>query len=146
MNFQLIKISTSRIGSQSTIEIHNGKPVYISSLARTIMDAVYEWSRFNSLPTAYKWLNDYIDDKKIIDELIQITLRYANIATKRRIDYTLEKLTPKNKSIPLIQQQFKSAQGWITLDPTQKAIGKTNKKWRIIDNVNFLICSTYRAK
>lgn len=134
--FQLIKVPASRIGSQNNIELHDGKSVRISSLARTIMDAVYEWSRFNTLPIAYKWIEDYINDKKTINELIHVTLQFANIATQRRIGYTLEKLNIKSKSIQLIQKQFKATQGWIPLDPTQKAIGRSNTKWRIIDNVN----------
>lgn len=136
LRFQFIKVPPSRIGSHNVIELPDGKNVVMSSLARTLMDAVYEWSRFNTIPTAYKWIENYINDTGTINELIQVTSQFTNIATKRRIGYTLERLNLKTKKIYFLQKQLKSTKGWVALDPTQKATGKTNDKWRIIDNVN----------
>jgi hypothetical protein len=50
------------------------------------MDAVYDWSRFNSLPRGYEWIKEEIkNEPKLASELIEATAKYGNMATIRRI-------------------------------------------------------------
>ena len=36
-----------------------------SSRARTLVDAVYDWSRFGSLPRAYEWVRADLKKKRV---------------------------------------------------------------------------------
>src|ERR1051326_3830333 len=50
LNVQLILVPPNRMGGWTTINLPNGKSVQIATLARTILDAIYDWPRFNTLP------------------------------------------------------------------------------------------------
>ena len=132
--FQLIKMSVDRIGAREIIKLADEKEVYISNLARTIVDAIYDYSRFNTLPTAYGWIQKYQHDLTFIKELINVTCDYANINTMRRIGYFLEKIGIEDKLTNRILLKLKKTQGWIPLIPTNKMKGVTDKKWAVIDN------------
>ena len=54
------------------------------------MDAVYDWSRFNSLPRGYGWIKVKIENEsELASELVDITAKYGNMATIRRTGYLL---------------------------------------------------------
>ncbi len=49
----LIKVANDRLG-ETEEAILGGERVLYSSRVRTLVDAVYDWSRFNSLPRGYE--------------------------------------------------------------------------------------------
>src|ERR1700722_18408303 len=52
----LIKVADSRLGATEVVKTPDGIDVVYASKARSLMDAVYDWSRFNTLPQAYNWM------------------------------------------------------------------------------------------
>ena len=52
MALTLIKVADKRLGSTDKVETAEGQTAVYSSRVRTLLDAVYDWSRFNSLPRA----------------------------------------------------------------------------------------------
>jgi predicted transcriptional regulator of viral defense system len=50
----LIKVADDRLGATEKIQTAEGLTAVYSSRGRTLVDAVYDWSRFNSLPRAYQ--------------------------------------------------------------------------------------------
>jgi len=55
------------------------------------MDAVYDWARFNTLPQAYGWIRAEIAiDDTLAAQLINVSLRYGNQGTLRRLGKLLE--------------------------------------------------------
>ncbi len=87
----LIKVSSKRLGSTEKIKTSEGQLAAYSSRVRTLMDGVYDWSRFDSLPRAYSWIRSDLEAKRITaEELVKITLRYGNAGTIRRIGALLE--------------------------------------------------------
>ena len=55
------------------------------------MDAVYDWSRFNSLPRGYDWIRaDLARDSGQPRRLSAVALRYGNVSTLRRLGKLLE--------------------------------------------------------
>ncbi len=63
-----------------------------SSRTRTLVDAVYDWSLFNTLPRAYDWIRRELASKRVKpSELVKITLQYGDIGTIRRIAALLER-------------------------------------------------------
>ncbi len=134
LSLQLIKVNGSRIGGRDIIKLSDEKFVYISNFGRTLMDSVYEWSRFNTLPIAYKWISTYINNENILSQLIQATLKYSNVATKKRIGFILEKNCVSGLHLKKILGKIPHAKGWVVLDPNRPSKGKIIKKWGIIDN------------
>lgn len=137
LRIQFIKTATSRLGGSVEYSVpHKNIKVNFASLARTLLDSVNDWSRYNSLPDAYKWMRSCIKDQSTIDELIIITKKYANKSTLRRIGYILEKVGVSETKLKPLIKKYKASQDWVVLDPTGGYKGATNKKWGIIDNVN----------
>ena len=62
-----------------------------SSRTRALIDAVYDWSRFNTLPRAYDWIRRELAAKRVKPrELVTLTLQYGDIGVIRRIAALLE--------------------------------------------------------
>ena len=133
--FQFIKISARRIDGHNEIELPDNQKVNFSSLPRALVDAVYDWHRFNTLPKAYSWISKAVNDPLILKALVTCTLNFTNIATVRRIGYILERFGANQKMLNSLEYTLKQTSAWIPLNPNAKNQGKTNKTWRIIDNV-----------
>jgi predicted transcriptional regulator of viral defense system len=132
--FQFIKILDERLGAIKEVATPQGANLKYSSKARTLVDAVYDWSRFNSLPRGYKWIKDEISmDSKFETKLVETTIRYGNQATIRRIGYLLDPIDKNrnNKNLLMQLSKTKSLIPWI---PNKKARGKINRKWGLIVN------------
>ena len=52
----LIKVAAERLGDTEQVPTAEGLTAVYSSRVRTLVDAVYDWSRFNSLPRAFGWI------------------------------------------------------------------------------------------
>ena len=86
--FQFIKVADARLGAVNAVRTQDTEILY-SSKARTLMDAVYDWSRFNSLPRGYGWIKQETkDDPKLAAELIEATIKYDE-GVKSLIDLSL---------------------------------------------------------
>ncbi|MBI4588741.1 MAG: hypothetical protein HY725_07865, partial [Candidatus Rokubacteria bacterium] len=73
----LIKVADERLESTEEVETAEGLKAVYSSRVRTLVDAVYDWSRFNSLPRAYQWMRDDLGAKRVkAAELVSVSLRY----------------------------------------------------------------------
>ena len=80
----LIKVADERLGDTEEVRTAEGLTAVYSSRVRTLVDAVYDWSRFNSLPRAYEWIRAELAAGRVVAaELIRITLRYGDIGTIR---------------------------------------------------------------
>jgi len=91
--FSFIKVTKKRLGGTTVVDTREGTGVIYSSKVRTLMDAVYDWSRFNSLPQGYNWIRQEISlEPGLAVELIKVTIKYGNQATVRRIGCLLEML------------------------------------------------------
>ncbi len=99
------------------------------------MDAVYDWSRFNSLPRGYEWIKGTIKkEPKFGSELIEVTTKYGNIATTRRIGYLLDTLGMKQEMINRLRIQLGASSSLIPWIPGRSSRGPINRKWGIIIN------------
>jgi len=136
VSLRLIKVSDERIGGFTNINTDKQTFVNIASLARTVLDAVYDWKKYNSLPQAYDWISSYKKDKNFIDELIKQTAEYGNVITIRRIGYCIELLGFNESITAPLQKKLISKTGWVLYNPLGPKKGKTNKRWRIINNEN----------
>lgn len=135
LTFQFIKISDERLGSINVLRTPEGVGVNCSSKERTLMDAVYDWSRFNSLPRGYDWINQEVKkDFKLASKLVETTIQYGNQATVRRIGYLLDTLVQNSRTINKHQCQLSNSKALIPWIPVNPPKGTANRKWGVIVN------------
>ena len=133
--FQFIKVADERLGAVNALRTREDMEMNYSSKARTLMDAVYDWSRFNSLPRGYEWIKEEIkNEPKLASELIEATAKFGNMATIRRIGYLLDTLGLNPKIMNRLRRQLSTSSSLIPWIPGRSAKGSINRKWGIIDN------------
>ncbi len=135
LSFQFIKTSKARLGSVNTVSVRGGGEIFYSSRPRTLMDAVYDWSRFNSLPQAYAWIRgELAKNSNMVSDLVKVVLTYGNQATVRRIGYLLDVLVQPSKYTKQLQRCLSDSRSLIPWVPSKPARGTADRKWRIIVN------------
>lgn len=135
LSFQFIKVAEDRLGSINFVRTREGVDVLYSSKTRTLMDAVYDWSRFNGLPRGYKWIKGAIkNEAELASKLIEVTAKYGNMATIRRIGYLLDTLVSDPNMMNQLQSKLSTSNSLIPLMPGRSAKGIINRKWGIIIN------------
>ena len=133
--FQFIKVADDRLGAVKAVRTWEDTEMIYSSKARTLMDAVYDWSRFNSLPRGYDWIKGEIKNApKLVSELTEVTARYGNMATIRRIGYLLDNCLQNSRMINRLQRQLRASSSLVPWIPGRSAKGAINRKWGIIVN------------
>ena len=135
LSFRFIKTSRERLGGTHRVRTAEGVDMVYSSRARTLMDAVYDWSRFDSLPRGYEWIRREIRARpRITPDLVDMTVRFGNLATARRIGYLLEELDRSARSTKPLQCCLTDSRSLIPWIPGKPARGSINRRWGIIVN------------
>lgn len=131
----LIKVARDRLGSVENVRMPAGETVVYSSRARTLVDAVYDWSRFDSLPEAYDWIRKDLEAGRITaDELARVAMRFGNMGTIRRLGVILERLDASSVSLSRLERALTATTAKIPLVPTAPACGPLAKKWGVVIN------------
>ena len=132
--FVFIKLAVARLGG--TIEPPaQGEPgVPLTDIARTLVDAVCDWSRFNTLPRAYRWIVRAVQqDAGLPPRLADYTRRYGNIATGRRLGCLLERLGADQSTLQALRKYIGNAKSVIPWIPRWPATGPVSP-WGVIVN------------
>lgn len=132
----MIKVSDDRLGA--TEEVATGgdgaKAIY-SSRVRSLVDAVRDWSWFDTLPRAFEWIKNELESKRVAaDELISMTLRFGNSGTTRRMGALLESQKVSKSLLLKLERglvQSKSLVSWV---PNRSRRGSINKRWGVVLN------------
>jgi len=132
--FILIKVAKHRLGGAIDLELPDGTQVKISGLARTLMDAVYDWDRFNTLPRAYNWIRSQKNNSTVINELAKLTIQYGNSGTMRRIGWILETCQASPHILRKLKAELTKTRSLIPLVPTLPDRGDINRDWGVIVN------------
>ena len=131
----LIKVADARLGDTTDVVTRDGEKAIYSSRTRSLVDAVYDWSRFNSLPRAYEWIrNDMITKRFDIEELVKITLRVGNTGTIRRIGMLLEREGVEEPLLRMLEQALNQTRSMIPWIPSLPKRGKFNRRWGVVIN------------
>jgi len=131
----LIKVADERLGSAEEVRTSEGLKAVYSSRARTLLDAVYDWSRFNSLPRAYDWLRGELAAKRITPaELVSVTLRYGDKGTIRRMGALLEREGVAGPLLKKLQRALPPSTSLIPWISTYPKRGTVNRRWGVVIN------------
>jgi len=133
-----VKVPAERLGSFVELDLPSDPKVKrrMGSLARIILDAVYDHTRFGTLPKAYRWIEQRKNDSRFIKELVNLSLRYGNVATNRRIGWLLERIGVALAFYQPLLKSLKPSTSFIPADPIAPKKGKTNMRWNIVENFN----------
>ena len=131
----LIKVAPDRLGDTEQVTTPSGETMVYSSRVRTLVDAVFDWSRFDTLPRAYDWIRADLNAGRIHpDDLAQSILRYGNLGTIRRIGAVLEKAGMGERVLKRLAGALTPVASKIPLVPGRSVRGAFLKRWGIVDN------------
>ena len=131
----LIKVADVRLGSTEEVESADGQTAIYASRVRTLVDSVYDWSRFDSLPRGYDWIRADLAAGLIEpEELVTATLRYGDKGTIRRMGVLLERENIGEAILKKLEGALKPTIGLISWIPTKPRRGTVNRRWGILFN------------
>jgi predicted transcriptional regulator of viral defense system len=131
----LIKVDISRLGDTEEFQTAEGVTAVYSSRTRTLVDAVYDWSRFNSLPRAYEWIKNELHEARVdAKTFVNATLRYGDTGTLRRIGVLLDSEGVEDKLLHQLEKALKPTTALIPWIPTKPKRGKINRRWGVVLN------------
>jgi len=131
----LIKVADERLGDTEQERTQGGDTLTYSSRVRTLVDAVYDWSRFNSLPRGYAWIRNDIDARRITAaDLARVTLRYGNLTTIRRMGALLEGMGVDDTLWMELERAFGRPTSVIPWIPTRPRAGTVSRRWGVLLN------------
>ena len=136
----LIKVSDDRLGGTEVVRTPDGLDAVYATRARALVDAVYDWSRFDTLPRAYEWIEwEASSDEGFAADIVQATIRFGNQGTLRRIGATLERLAAPEPLLRRLERALRPSSSFIPMVPTaakrgKPEQGKTSRRWGVVFN------------
>jgi len=131
----LIKVDRNRLGDTEEVTTSEGWKAVYSSRVRTLFDAVYDWSRFNSLPRAYGWIRSELSRRRIdAPRLVETTLKYGDKGAIRRIGALLDREGVEAKLLRKLESAAPQTSSLIPWIPTLPKRGTVNRRWGVVIN------------
>ena len=135
VQLSLIKVADHRLGAVEKETASDGTVAVYASRVRTLVDAVYDWSRFNGLPRAYRWIRGELKAKRVQPgELVSITLRYGDKGTLRRMGALLERLNMPAQLLRKLERALPPSTSPIPWIPTAPKRGPVEQRWGVVLN------------
>lgn len=133
--FVFIKTLPDRLGASVTLETTDGIRTMMASKARSLLDAICDWSRYNTIPRAYRWIAEEVEnDAGHGAELVQVATKFGNRGTRRRLGYLLELCGLEDHLLEKLRKNLGSSKSLIPWVPGKPARGTVNKDWGLIVN------------
>ena len=135
ISLTLIKVADARLGDTEESTTREGLIVAYSSRVRTLVDAVYDWARFGSLPRGYTWITSELAERRVTPAaVVAATLRYGDLGTIRRIGAQLEGKGINARLVQKLEDALPDSTGTIPWIPTMAKRGTLNRRWGVIMN------------
>jgi len=131
----LIRVADARLGGTETLMNAAGQGAVYGSRTRTLVDAVYDWSRFDSLPRAFEWIRRELASGRVsAQDLVTEALRYGDMGTRRRIGALLEREGIQEGTLRKLERALSPSKGLIPWIPTRPKRGKISRRWGVVLN------------
>lgn len=135
VQLRLVKVADQRLGATDLVKTPDGRTLVYASKPRALMDAVYDWSRFNTLPRAYGWIRNELEkDSRLAAELVSVSLQYGNQATLRRMGYLLENAGALEPLLRKIESKLRPTTSLIPWIPARPKRGRASIRWKVVVN------------
>jgi len=134
-DFIFIKTDAKRLGSAKNLKTPDGADAVMVTKSRALVDAVYDWSRYNTLPRAYKWIEAVLQkEPAFADKLISDALQYGNKGTIKRIGYLLDQFGISEERLRKMKRRLGTNRSLIPWIASEPAKGSVNRDWGLIVN------------
>lgn len=131
----LIKLAESRLGGTDLVKTPDGLEVPYSSKARSLVDAVYDWPRFGSLPDAYEWIRRELQkDERLASALVENCLAFGNQGTIRRVGKALEREGVRETLLRKLERALRPSSSFIPWIPGRAKRGTIDRRWGVVVN------------
>ena len=131
----LIKVTDERLGGIERVKADDGEVAVYSSRSRTLVDAVYDWSRFDGLPRAYGWIQEELRSGRVsATQLVNDTVQYGNQGTMRRIGALLERHRVREALLKRLEKALHPSTSLIPWIPSRPKRGKVCQRWGVVNN------------
>jgi predicted transcriptional regulator of viral defense system len=131
----LIKLTDERLGESEVVQTPDGIGAVYSSRVRSLVDAVYDWPRFNSLPRGYDWIRAELRREPAMGrEIVRVALRYANVSTLRRLGKLLEREGVEERLLGKLEGKLKPSSALIPWIPSIPKRGTVDRRWGVVVN------------
>lgn len=131
----LIKVADRRLGETEDVKTPEGLTAVYASRPRTLMDAVYDWSRFNGLPRAYGWIRTELAAGRVAaDDLVRVALRYGDLGTLRRLGALLEREGVADRLLRRLERALPPSSAFIPWIPNRPKRGSVVRRWGVVLN------------
>lgn len=133
--YVFIRVADDRLGSVEMVKTPDGEELVYSSRTRALIDALYDWSRFNGIPRAFAWIRKSLQEHLTRPvELARVAVRFGNQSTLRRLGYILRKTGLSPKANKIIRKALRRSDSLVALVPSKSRKGQIIKEWGVIDN------------
>jgi predicted transcriptional regulator of viral defense system len=135
VDITLIKVADARLGDTGEVTMAEGEKAVYSSRTRSLVDAVYDWSRFNGIPRGYEWIRRELRAGRVSAAgLVKSILLYGDIGTIRRLGALLEREGISETLLRKLERALKPSTSLIPWIPTQPKRGIANRRWGVVLN------------
>lgn len=135
VDIALIKVADARLGDTEEITTEEREKAVYASRTRSLVDAIYDWSRFNGIPRGYEWIRRELKTGRVSAEaLVKCTLRFGDIGTIRRMGALLEREGIPEKFLRKLERALKPSTSLIPWIPMQPKRGIANRRWGVVLN------------
>jgi predicted transcriptional regulator of viral defense system len=135
VDMALIKVADKRLGDTEEVETEGGEKAVYASRVRSLVDAVYDWSRFNGIPRGYDWIRKELKAKRVgAADLVKCTLRYGDMGTIRRMGALLEREGVNAALLRKLERALKPTSSLIPWIPSRPKRGTFNRRWGVVFN------------
>ncbi len=133
--FSFIKVLKGRLGATEAVQTPDGPELIVPTKARALLDAVFDYVRFGTLPEALDWIRTSLTEEEVSpDDLADTTRRFGNQGTIRRIGFMLSGYKVSHTAIRRLRRALRSNASLIRLVPGRPAKGPVDREWGVIDN------------
>lgn len=133
----LVKVRSERLGDTESYRTPAGERVIFSSRARTLVDAVSDWQRFDTLPEAYAWIAREITAGRVTaGKLASSAMRHGDRRAIRRIGALLQETGASESVLGRLARATGRPGKPLLLVPTRSPNGRLAKRWGVVVNVD----------
>ena len=137
VTLMLIKVAATRLGATEVDRNREGEEAVWASRVRTLVDAVYDWARFGSLPRGYRWIRKEVAARRVTArQLVETTLEFGDRATVRRIGWLLDAMDEPPRLVRALRDALPATSGLVPLDPTAPRRGRADRRWGVVVNAD----------
>ena len=135
VELSLIKVADRRLGEVEEARSADGRVAFYSSRVRTLVDGVYDWARFNSLPRAFGWIRTELAARRVTaKELVRVTVRFGDVGTIRRVGALLDRERVNAALLRKLERTLEPSTSLIPWIPTRPKRGTVDRRWGVVWN------------